>query len=645
MLELNAMDIGTVLGILILNLVVGLAFAKRAGRNTEDFYLAGRSLPWWLLGTSMVATTFALDTPLVITEYIIDHGLFENWLWISLAVSHLFVALLLSALWRRSGATTDIELCTLRYHGRAANMLRGFKGVFFAIGLNCISLGTVFFAVDRVCRGFGLADVTLGGVELPVVVLVGGLLLTMIYSASAGLWGVVTTDMFQFVLALGGAVLVAWCALGDARIGGIEGLRAGLDQIRIDRAIDREALDITAGPDALLGLAPPEVRPDPVSLVPAGVGDAAAGKARISLLGLDFDDRGMTLLVFLGVMWWAWKFSDGGGILIQRMLAARDERHATLGALWFCLGHYVLRWWPWALAAFAALLLFRDAGPDLVAGEAYARLVVEVVPPGLRGFILAFFLAAFMSTVDTHIQLGSSYIVNDVYRPFVHSDASERHYVWVGRAATVVLIAGAFIVSRVSGSFRQIYLFILNLVAGAGVVFLLRWFWWRVNAWSEITALASSLLIAGGLSLWNSVAPPGERVPGWEITLLNVFGSLLLWVPVTFLTRPTDRDHLRSFYARTRPWGFWGAVRNPGESGPGLPKRELAAWLGSVAAIFTSLFAIRALVLGDTAYGLSLLVPAMAVGAAVVATVPAGAPSPDEPAVLDQAGDGASVEA
>lgn len=618
-MQLGTFDLVSLVAILLLNLVVGLALSRRAGRGQEEYYLAGRSLPWWLLGTSMVATTFALDTPLTITEFIVSAGLYQNWIWISLALSHLFVAFFLASCWRRSGALTDVELCELRYEGEGAAALRAIKGTVFALGLNCISLATVFFAVEQICKGFGYADETIAGLPLAEVILVGGLLLTVIYSASAGLWGVVTTDAFQFILALGGAVLVAWLALGHPQVGGLDGLRRGLEEVTATRAVDREleaALAPLQAAAAMSNQAGATPRGDPLSLVPRGFGEAEG--ARVSVGGAGVDDAGLTLLVFFFVMWWAWKFSDGGGVLIQRMLAAKDERHALLGTLWFCVGHYVIRWWPWALAALASVIVFRDSGAP--ASAAYPKLVAEVVPLGLRGFVLAYFIAAFMSTVDTHIQLASSYLVNDVYKRFLRPEAPQRHYVRVGRLTTVAVLILAYLTSQVYSSFKEAYLFILNLVAGAGVVFLLRWFWWRINAWSEITALAASLIIAGSLFLYNLYAAPPDRVPIWAITLINVFGSGALWLTVTFLTAPTSAKRLADFYGRSRPWGFWGPVRGGEETRPW--GRAMACWLLSSASIFASLFGIRALVLGDVALGLAILSLAAAAAAWVWKQIP-----------------------
>ncbi len=390
-LELNVADYATVAGYLVFTLLVGAWFSQRAGRSEEDFFLSGRSLPWWLLGTSMVATTFALDTPLLIAEIIVSGGLFGNWIWLSLAISHLFVTFFLAGRWRRAEVVTDAELCEVRYDGRTAVALRAIKGLFFAFVLNGITLGGVFFAIKQICYAFGLDAPPVDGVaeawlSSGNIVLYTCLALALLYSMAGGFWGVVVTDLFQFVLAIGGAVLVAWYALnhhdpttGAPTVGGLSGLA------------DRLAARVEAGEtDALSFVPTPEQVP--------------------------------TLLVFVFVMWWAWKYADGGGVLIQRMSAAKNERHARLGALWFCVGHYVIRWWPWAIAGLCALFIL-PADPTIPASQAYPRLIAEVVPIGLRGLILAYFAAAFMSTVDTHLNLGSAYLVNDLYRRFLVRDA------------------------------------------------------------------------------------------------------------------------------------------------------------------------------------------------------------------------------
>jgi solute:Na+ symporter, SSS family len=597
-MTLGLIDIIVLISILIINVVVGVAWSKKASQGTEDFYLAGRSLPWWLVGTSMVATTFALDTPLVIAEYIINAGLYENWLWISLALSHVFVTFLLTSYWRRSGAMTDVELCEMRYSGKPAAFLRGFKSLFGALVLNCIVLSIVFLAVRKICAGFGYADSTYLGFDVANLLLVGGLLVTLAYSASAGLWGVVTTDAFQFVLALSGAILVAWLGLSHEKVGGFEGLRQKLGDISASRTVDRQLSQYLAPIREETGLLTLETAKDsPLSLVPKGIGRAMAGKTRIEVGGFSFDDGGLLLIVFFTIMWWAWKNSDGGGVLIQRMLAARDEEHAVKGMLWFCFCHYVLRWWPWAIAGLTALVIFD--GQNLDGSEAYARLVSEVVPLGLRGFVLAYFLAAFMSTVDTHLQLASTYVVNDFYKRFFVKEASSRHYVNVGRLTTVLVLALAFVGSQFWDNFKQVYVFIVNLVAGAGVVFLLRWFWWRINAWTEISALGASLLFGGGLFLSNKLGL--TSLPLWMVTVINVTASSVVWLTVTFLTKTTDAEHLSKFFRLVRPIGFWQPVARSNSDLPKIafPKKAIVCWLLTVAAIYSSLYSVRGMLIGD----------------------------------------------
>jgi solute:Na+ symporter, SSS family len=597
-MALGALDIIVLISILILNVLVGIAWSKKASKSTDDFYLAGRSLPWWLVGTSMVATTFALDTPLVIAEYIINAGLFQNWLWISLALSHVFVTFMLASFWRRSGAMTDVELCELRYSGKAAAFLRGFKSLFSAIVLNTFVLSVVFLAVRMICRGFGYEDTQLMGWALSDVLLVGGLMLTLAYSATAGLWGVVTTDAFQFALALGGAVLVAYLGLSHEKVGGFEGLRVKLADISIEREIDRDLIEFFEPVRQQTGASQIEsVRESPLSLMPNGIGRAGSGQSRVEVGAYSFDDSGLLLIVFFTIFWWAWKNSDGGGVLIQRILAAKNEEHAVKGMLWFCFCHYVLRWWPWAIAGLTALVIFD--GQSLNGSEAYARLVSEVVPLGLRGFILAYFLAAFMSTVDTHLQLAGSYVVNDFYKRFIKPEASSKHYINVGRIATVIILVLAFIGSKYWDNFKQVYVFLMNLVAGAGLVFLLRWFWWRINAWTEITALASSLIFAGGLFISNIMG--WTAIPSWAVTVINVTGSTIIWLLATYLTRPTDEKVLEKFYRDVRPLGFWKVVANKNEDlqlSP-FPSRAIICWLLIVLSIYSSLYAIRGFLAGD----------------------------------------------
>ncbi|MCA9737320.1 MAG: Na+:solute symporter, partial [Gemmatimonadetes bacterium] len=440
-----------------LALAVGVFFARRAGQGTEDFFLAGRKLPWWLLGTSMVATTFSTDTPNLVTDLVRSGGVAQNWVWWAFAITGLCTVFFYAKLWRRSGALTDMSFYELRYSGPEAAFLRGFRAIYLGVFFNVMIMATVTLAAIKI------GGVLLGLGKFETVVLAATV--TVIYSATSGLWGVVVTDLLLFVLAMVGSVAAAWFALAHPAVGGLDGLFAH-----------------------------------------------PAVQGRLSLLP-DFSDPRSALAIFIvpvAIQWWSTWYPGaepgGGGYVAQRMLAARDERESMLSTLWFNVAHYALRPWPWLIVALASLVVYPDLAslaerfpnvdPSIVRDDLAYPAMLVFLPTGLLGLVVASLAAAYMSTISTHLNWGASYVVDDVYRRFLVPDADERHYVTVGRITTVGLIVLASTVALWLENAMQAFQILLQIGAGTGLVFLLRWFWWRINAWTEIAAMGASFLVA-----------------------------------------------------------------------------------------------------------------------------------------------------
>ncbi|MFZ1060905.1 MAG: sodium:solute symporter family protein, partial [Candidatus Rokuibacteriota bacterium] len=487
-----------------LSLAIGLVFTRRAGTSAEEYFLSGRRIPWWLAGTSMVATTFAADTPLAVTGLTVKHGIAGNWLWWSMVMSGMLTVFFYARLWRRAAVMTDAEFTELRYAGRPAAFLRAFRAAYLAIPINCIIIGWVTHAMATI---LGLT-LGVGKWEATVALFV----ITAFYSTLSGLWGVLVTDFFQFVLAMAGSIALAVFAVG--KVGGLSGMLAALNARFPDGA-----------PLALL--------PDLHSAwMPA-----------------------LTFFVYVAVSWWASWYPGaepgGGGYVAQRILSTRNERHAVLAALWFNLAHYALRPWPWILVALVSMLLYPGLGnPE----EGYVRVMVDLLPPYWRGFLLAAFFAAYMSTVSTHLNWGASYLVNDVYRRFWRPEAGPAHYARAGRLATVLMMIVAGIITYYLTSVEGAWKFLLAVGAGTGLVYLLRWYWWRINAWSEVSAMAGAFGLSLGLQFGAGLDVDDPRGFAW-VMLLTVAGTTAVWVAVTYATPAEPLEHLQRFCAKVRPGG------------------------------------------------------------------------------------------
>jgi Na+/proline symporter len=526
----------------------------------------------------MVATTFAADTPLAVTELVRADGIWRNWYWWCIALGGLLGVFFFSRLWRRARVFTDNELIELRYSGQPAAVLRGFKALYFALLYNFIVMGWVINGMSAV------ASVTLGvGRNWAVW---GCAVIALFYSALSGLWGVVITDFLQFGLAMGGAILLA--VLAAQHCGGIHGL---LEQVR----------------------SAPGFHSDTLNFFPSPPGGAEP------FITTHF----FTFLIFIGLMWWASHNADGGGYIIQRMMSCKNEKHALLATLWFNFANYALRVWPWVIVALASMILFPSLADDPLGDKAgYPKVMSLLAGPGVLGLLIAGFLAAFMSTISTHLNWGASYLVNDVYRRFIKKDAPERHYLWVSRWATVAMMAGGAFTAMNMGSIARAWEFIWAMGAGIGPVLILRWFWWRVNAWSEIAALASSILVTLGLeviayiqTLRAGIAyslfshPPvvfGLPLQVQHKALLIIPISIIAWLAVTLLTPPVREETLQRFYERVHPGGFW---REDWKRKWGATKlsRHLVNWLLGVVLIYGATFGIGKLIFGEFIPGTVLI--------------------------------------
>ena len=541
-------------------LIVGIAFTRRAGTNRQEFFLAGRQLPWWLLGTSMVATTFSTDTPNLVTDIVRTNGVSGNWVWWAFLVTGMLTVFFYAKLWRRSGVLTDMAFYELRYGGKPAAFLRGFRALYLGVFFNIMIMATVTLAAIKI------GGVLLGLQPWQVVVLAGTV--TVIYSATSGLWGVVVTDLMLFVIAMIGAVSAAYYALAIPEVGGLDGLLQN---------------------------------------------PALAGK--LSFLP-DFTDWHSAVAIFivpLAVQWWATWYPGsepgGGGYQAQRMLAARSEEGAMGATLWFNIAHYALRPWPWILVGLASLIVyptlesiavaFPHLDPSIIRHDLAYPAMLVFIPHGLLGLVVASLAAAYMSTISTHLNWGASYVVNDYYRRFVAGERSEHHYVAVGRATTVALIVIASALSLWLTNALQAFQILLQIGAGTGLVFILRWFWWRINAWSEISAMVISFAVAVYFQFVHEAIGMAP-MPASSALVIGVGITTAGWLIVTFLTPPEDTGVLQRFYDAIRPFGHgWKRVVEVQPDSGGTLSAAVACWALGCAFVYGSLFGTGYLIYGQ----------------------------------------------
>jgi solute:Na+ symporter, SSS family len=572
-MNLSVIDWLIIAGYFALTSAVGLLFTKRGGENTTEYFLSGRNVSWWLAGFSMVATTFAADTPLVVTGLVAAHGVAGNWLWWNMVMSGMLTVFFFARLWRRANVMTDVEFAEIRYSGRPAKFLRGFRAVYLAIPINLIILGWVTRAMIKVLT------ISLG--VSPYIAVGICFVITVVYSTAAGLRAVLWTDLVQFVIMMSAVIILAFFVV-DA-VGGIAALKA-------------QVIQHFGSETAAIGVLP-------VSIGPSGI----EAYAWMPILALG---------VFLSVQWWAAWYPGaepgGGGYIAQRIFSARSERDGVLATLFFQVAHYALRPWPWIITGLATVVLYPNA-PDKEA--TYVQAFMDYMPTPWKGLILAGFAAAYMSTVATHLNWGASYLVNDLYRRFMKPRESENHYVMVSRIATVVIFLLSILVTSQLDSVERAWRFLLAMGAGTGLVLILRWYWWRINAWSEISAMTASLVVSiAAFKIIPQRYAAGDPNADAMIMLVTVGASTLVWVAVTFLTPAEKPEILESFYRRVRPGGpGWRIVSERiGFGREQIPGGALAwtNWIAGVTAVYSSLFGIGKLIFGDYAKGLLLLLVA-----------------------------------
>ncbi|MXX56763.1 MAG: Na+:solute symporter [Gemmatimonadetes bacterium] len=543
-------------------LAIGLRFARRAGSGADEFFLSGRKLPWWLLGTSMVATTFSTDTPNLIADFVRGGGVAQNWSWWAFLITGMCTVFFYARLWRRSGALTDIEFYELRYSGRPAAFLRGFRAIYLGVFYNVMIIATVTLAATKI------GGVLLGLDPLTTVLIAGSV--TMIYSATSGLWGVVVTDLILFVVAMIGSIAAAVFALQQPEVGGLAGL-----------------------------VSHPELR-SAMNFFP------------------DFSNWSVAAGIFIipiAVQWWsAWypgSEPGGGGYVAQRMLAAKSEKESMKATLWFNIAHYGLRPWPWIIVALCSMLVypelsdiqarFPDLDPSLVGNDLAYPAMLVFLPAGLLGLVVASLAAAYMSTISTQLNWGSSYVVSDFYRRFVNPDASQRRLVAVGRLSTVgLMFLGAFIALQLDTA-GQGFQILLQIGAGTGLIFLLRWFWYRVNVWSELAGMTISFLVAIHFAFVHT-ALGFAPMPAWEQLVIGVAVTTVGWLAVTLVTPPADSDTLQGFYDRIRPMGKgWQRVVDVGEGSRDAESVTAAflAWFLGCVLVYAALFGTGYLLYGQ----------------------------------------------
>ena len=532
-MHLSTLDWSFIAAFFILSLVIGLVVSKRAGQSASEYFLSGRSMPWWLLGFSMVATTFSADTPNLVTDIVRKNGVSGNWQWWAFLLTGMLTVFVYAKLWRRSGVLTDLEFYELRYAGKAAAFLRGFRAIYLGVFFNIMIMATV-----------SLAAIKIGGVLLglsPIQTILIASIVTVIYTSLGGLTGVIWTDFFQFIVAMIGVVGAAVVVVNLPQVGGLSAL-----------------------------LSHPNVVPK-LNVLP------------------DFNDMNALvpfLILPLAIQWWSVWYPGaepgGGGYIAQRMLSAKNETHAITATLFFNFVHYALRPWPWILVALASLIVFPDLAslktafphlPENVINDDLAYpAMMTFLPSGLLGLVVAALIAAYMSTIATHLNWGSSYVVNDFYRRFVKPHAGDKELVNVGRISTVILMVFSALVALALSNALQAFNILLQIGAGTGLIFILRWFWWRINAWSEISAMVISFIVACYFEFAATDLPVHIKlISGVGITTVG-------WVIVTFLTQPTAHATLVSFYKLIKPHSSgWQAVIRPALASGELKESEVVA--------------------------------------------------------------------
>jgi solute:Na+ symporter, SSS family len=537
----------------IISLLIGFYYSKRASKSTEEFFLSGRNLPWYLAGLSIVATTFAADTPLAVTELVAKNGVAGNWLWWNFAFGGLLTVFFFARLWRRAGIITEVEFVRIRYSGNAAHFLRGFRAIYLGLFMNLIIMGWVNKAMVNILTGlFNIPE------SQVLFYVFGCMFFVALYSALSGLWGVVITDAFQFIMAMTGSIILAVLVVNSHQIGGITGLKDKLPEFTLN-------------------------------FLPAISGSASVGGT--------FALTVSAFLAYIGIIWWASWYPGaepgGGGYVAQRMMSAKDEKHSFFSVLFFQIAHYAIRPWPWILVGLCSLILYPALGTD-AKGMGYIYAMRDFLPVGLKGLLVAAFFAAYMSTIATQLNWGTSYIINDFVRPYLRKNKEEKEYVRISRVTTLVLmLISVFVtifISRISGAWE----FILECGAGLGLVLILRWYWWRINAWSEISAMVTPFIVLPVISKLGIVFP--------QTLFYLVVSTTIVWLAVTYLTRPTDEKVLFEFYEKVHPGGkLWKKIADklPHVKSDSNFTGMFAGWFFGIVLVYSLLFGIGSLILGN----------------------------------------------
>ena len=615
--QLQFLDIAVIVGFFLVIFGIAAYYSKKGSKNTDEFFLSGRNLPWYIAGTAMVATTFAADTPLAVTELVAKNGIAGNWMWWNLIIGGVLTVFFFARLWRRAEIVTDVEFAEFRYSGKAAAALRGFRALYLGLLMNAIVMGWVNKAMEKIFR------TVFPGFDAFLLVVILVIIIT-IYASASGLVGTSRTDSFQFVFAMVGCIVLAIIVVQLPEVGGMVGIQSKLSPYVID-------------------------------FLPR-IGEVEVGSVTSGVLALSIG----AFIAHMGIQWWASWYPGadpgGGGYIAQRMMSAKNEKHSLFATLWFTVAHFALRPWPWILVALAALVILpREQNPEILLKEnpalyqqvvqvhqtqsitetvrsqefldfydryentvdpgiMYPKLMLKYLPAGLLGMLIAVFLAAYMSTIASQLNWGTSYIINDFYRRFLVKTGTDKHYVLASRISMFIVVIFALVVTKyflttISGAWE----FILAASAGTGTVLILRWFWWRINAWSEIAAMVTPFVILPIVTYGYDMTFPFTLYP-------IVAGTSIVWLAVTFLTKPTDEKTLFAFYRKVHPGGIgWKMISDKlpdvkSDSGFGL---MFLNWFLGVILIYASLFGIGKLLFGDYLLAATFILLAIISGAII----------------------------
>ena len=581
-MKLSSLDWSIIIGYLVFSFGLAALYVRRASKGMAEFFVSGRSLPWWLLGTSMVATTFSTDTPNLVTNLVRDNGVAGNWVWWAFLVTGMMTVFFYARLWRRSKVLTDLEFYEIRYSGKSAAVVRGFRAIYLGFFFNIVIMASVTLAAAKI------ANILFGWSRIETVLFCSVIVVS--FSVMSGLWGVVVTDLVQFIMAMVGAVAAAYYGLNHEAVGGLSGLVSKLD-------------------------------PGTLNLLP------------------DFGNWELTLSILiipLTIQWWSVWYPGaepgGGSYIAQRMLAAKDEKHSMAATLWFNVAHYGLRPWPWILVALASILVypsladiqsaFPHVSQDLIGNDIAYPAMLKFLPSGLLGVMVASLMAAYISTMDTHLNWGASYLVHDLYKRFIKPVASEKHYVLVARIVTALLMVLAALTMFMLDTAKDAFNLLLSIGAGTGLIYLLRWFWWRINAWSEIAAMISSFFIAFGFFIMGKT---GVDFPTHLSLISSVSLTTIVWLIVTYATEPTDKKVLVKFYKLVRPFGNgWDFIRK--ETGLEPSSDSIAhaflGWMFGIMLVYSALFGTGSFLYGKIANGIFCLIPFLISTAGLVWLLP-----------------------